>query len=563
MKKLNRRSVLKTSLGVSGSQMFLNNPLTMLLNSILSGTVNNAHAQESGVNPRNFLWIQQAGGPPSWTLTPLAMSENDRKLMVNNPMVVTRFKSGSRYTDMEYVTVNKNLRGNSLELDMPWLWQFDVAKSGGNTRPMAELMKNMLMIRGITSIEAHAPAVFMRFHPMNIKNTFASHVSDVSSAPIPAVNMEAQNYEHISKKGTSSVDLVSEGQANMLDQLLKAFLANPNRFYGSYGKQLGAVLDSSLKSLEEWSLKQYPASLASSSSLKSAKSMISRGFGDISQEYFGLVKKYQDLMRRTVQTPNLLNINDRPIGVPLNDRTKEYQMSGNDFVCSNEDIRSVITPDTMPGRMAQHFAVTEFILLNQLSSNITIYPSNLRGLNIQTINAKTRRRSQTLRGSGFDEHGTGRFGSLIFNTYYNLCMGACLLELFDQLKKVNLFDDLVVDMSGEMGRRPRDNGRGSDHDKALHATLWSGALNEKPQVIGDIEANSSARLTDPSFTITYNGTWGRGANNPTVGRLTLGNLASTQADLLRIDRPNRSSPSLVKEENGKFVPILPKGKTVT
>ncbi len=546
MKKLHRRTLLKSVLGATGARMAMTNPLALLLSQIMEGHAR-AQAQKT---TGTFLYIQLAGAPARWTLTPLFPVKADLNLRVPNPMVATKFSGGSVYDDMDYAV--HEVEG----LQMPWLWQFDVARTGGGVRPMAELLKNMMMIRGIQTIGAHAPAQFLRFHPLGIKQTFGAVVSDASSAPIPAINAEAPQFEHISKKGTSAIDLVT--QDDMLDQLLDAFLANPDRFYKHHGKDLRTMVDRSVDAMEAWTLKQSPSSLATSQSLKSARQMIERGFGNLSEEFTDRVQKYQDLVDRTIHQEGRAGINDKPIGAPVSQRDRDYRILDDYIICINPDLRSIVSTEGRFGRanarkMAEHFAVAEYVILNQLSSSITISPDHLGGLTVQM-------QGRTGYAISHDEHRVGRFGSLLCNTLFNLSLGSCLLELFDRVKEAGRFNELVVDCSGEFGRRPRDKASGSDHDgKSLDVALWSGRLGEKPQVIGDIEAKSE-QIGSGQFKLSYSGTWGVGARNPGVGKLNLGHLASTQAHLLNVDTPTRASPSLLKEQAGKLVPMLPTGR---
>jgi hypothetical protein len=61
----NRRDFLKKmTLGVSGA-MFMS-PMELMLRSIINGASVNAHAQDAGIKPRKYLYIQQTGGPSRW-----------------------------------------------------------------------------------------------------------------------------------------------------------------------------------------------------------------------------------------------------------------------------------------------------------------------------------------------------------------------------------------------------------------------------------------------------------------------------------------------------------------
>lgn len=544
-----RRELIFKALSLTGTQAMLSNPVSHLLTTILTGMATSAQAQALGAKPRKFLFLPFMGGPPRWTFTPFSPHSDDLSKFIPNPGINTRFTNA---TTMEYKTVK--IGG----IEWPWLWQFNVAKGGGGTRPMADLMKNMMIIRGIQAASAHGPAQVQRYYPLNIPYSFGSQVSDRSQAAIPAINYQANPYEHRSAAGKSFVSLPESG--NLLTQLLDGLSMAPRSFHSLSKGSMKDLLKSVSLEMESQALGQSTGFLASSQSLKSAEEVIDRGFGDLGATWNGLANKYLDICTRTVNQ-TFPGINDQPIGSPVSSRDQRYQWAEKGVYLQNADLRTLITPTTRPRRMAESFALAEYVLLNGLSDNITLGIDTLINVNQQLAS-----RTYTF-GGYFDEHETGAFPSLIFNTFFNLCLGGCMLELIDRLKAANLFNEVLIDASGEMGRNPRGPtsaslvdryGSGSDHGgEALDVAMWSGVLNSNPQIVGNVlrEPPSSYRYTGLDGTV-YPGSWGFGASNPGFGILTLGHLSATQAQILRVPNPVRSASSLVAETGGVFSPLI-------
>lgn len=543
----NRRQFLFSSLGTAGVQAVLRNPVAHLVASILAGAAAPARA-EGSTRPRKYVFMPLMGGPPRWTFMPFCPHPEDVSKMVYNPMVATRFMGSAPYAKMEFKTIQKD------GIAWPWLWQFNVAKAGGGMRPMSELSANLLDIRGILAASAHGPAQQQRYHPGNIPFSFGSLVTDVSPAAIPAVNYQAENYRHRSKAEKATVNL--NGSGNLLTQLLDGLTAAPRKFHRISKGPQKELLKAAQQDLEALARDESSGYNASAESFKAARDAMERGFGNLGTTWTALLGKYQDLIKRTM-AQTLPGINDAPVGAAVSGRALPYAYF-EDNVIQNADLRTMFTATSAPGRMASSFALAEFILLNDLSDNIALGIMPMQGVNIVT-NARTYSTFYS-----FDEHTYGSYISLLMNTFFNMALSSCLLELFDRLKEKSLFNEVMIDVSGEMGRNPHTTQKGSDHGgEALDVSMWSGAFDAKPQIVGDVRKSPPANYRYVSEGVgDYPGSWGFGAPNNGVGILTLGNLAATQAQILRVPNPARSSASLVKETATGIVSTLPLGRTV-
>jgi len=569
--KFERRQFLLNSLKVGGSSIFAN-PATHLASMMLAGFVSKAQAEtQAEGRPGKYLFIPLMGGPARWTFPPLWPHKDDFAMMIRNPTVGTKFtESGGRYTGTEYKTTTIN------GMEWPWLWQFKVGKADGTMRPMADLMGNMLMMRGIHTAPFHSRGEHLRWQPEDIPYTFGALVTDRSPASIPAVNIgvpftgPATSYRHISTKGKASIDLNAKAGGNLVARLLGGLQTSPKKFHQLTKNSLKTLMKETTVELEKLAKDESAGFAVSSSSLKDAEDIIERGFGNLDTVFKGLLAKYESIVNRTVNQ-NLVGINDKPVGA-TSGRTLTNGYNYRDEVINQADIRDMIKkvntsdPEQLstngsfqPGRIAANFAVAEFALLNGLSDNIAMGIDSYMNVNLKTLTPSGNTRTTDY--ISFDEHGNGRFSTLLANTFFNLCMGGCLLELIDQLKKANIFNDVLIDLSGEMGRTPREDQKGSDHGGPnLDVAMWSGALPQAPNVIGNVLDQTPGFFGISGYN-NYGGSWGYGASNDGYGNFTLGHLAATQAAILRVPNPVRSAKPILVSEGGVLKPTLGMGRT--
>lgn len=508
----------------------------LLAQVVFDGIFQNAYAQANGFS-KNYVYISQEGAPPRWYFDlPLTPDGNKEKFRTSKN-IGTRYTGSSRYTDIEYATTLVN------GLHMPWMWQFDMPRAGGGVVPMSNLMDGMLMMRGVdTDNPAHNSAQGLHYQPQGIPTSLTAITADKSQAPIAGINMDASQYIFKSKIGKSPTFLSG---SNMISLLMEPFLKKNLSGYQSDQQKVANALESSLESLSKFASTQDPETDLIKKNMESAVELFNRNFSDLNNTYNNLYNKYRDLISRSLR-PNspLVGITDKPIGTEGTRDLRYRNLADFKTPMSMPDLRDIIASNTHMDVVAQRFAVTEFVLLNGLSSSISFNASGMRALGQSNGSADFH---------FFDEHNIGCMPSLIMNTHYNLAMASCLYELISQLKANNLYQDTVIDFCGEFGRNPQDEGTGSDHSAEANSnTLFSGAIGGKAHVIGNIVANGGGRQ----------GTWGYGGVNPEFGLLNLGHFVSTLSHTLGVESQVVSAPSLLKLENGKLIPRLPTGTIV-
>lgn len=536
---VSRRNFLKI-MGVTTSLPLMQSPIQILIESIILGAQNKAQAETLGIIPRRYLHILQEGAPPRWTFDLFLTPYNTAAFTPNTGLGTKYIGSGGVVTGMVYETILRK------GINVPTLWQFPVPAVGGGTRSMDALLDNMLQLRGINvGNPDHTASQALQFTPLGSTQSMSALSGDLSPKPFSAVNASVAQFRYNSVASKSAVTISNSG--NMISTLLNPFVRKDLGTFNTNRLALSSALDASITALDSVASAFHPGADAISLASKSAKDLLSSGFGNLTTVWNDLYNKYNDLIMRAIDPAQVLpGINDLKI-VP--NGTTDYQVMRT--IITDPDVRSLIVntgtfgTSTIITRMASHFAVAEYVLTNNFSDSVAIAPY---GFNRIFVNG-----SSTL--VGFDEHGTSGLVSLYLNSFYNLAYSACLLELIDQLKIKNIYSDTVIVTGGEFGRNPLDTGEGSDHGYlGSSSAIYSGAING-PIILGNIYQNSP----QPN----YSGSWGHAAPVAELGEsLNLGHWASTIAYLLKTPSPVTAAGSVLAMKGTDLMPVIEKARQV-
>lgn len=530
-----RRAFLNQSIKAM-SLPILSHPLQMLIQSIVLGSVRNVMASDVGVSPRKYLYIVQQSAPPRWTYD-LFLTPYSNKGFVANSGLGTFFDNGV----LVYKTIEKNINGS--KINVPYIWGLDVPAVGGGWRSMDPLLQNMLQIRGIdVGNPDHAAAQALQFMPLGASQSMSALAADASVAPIAAVSAGVAEFKMKSLKSKTAVGLSLSNSPNLLENLLSPFNRNDLGAFSLNRQKLGADLDKCVSALNQSASVFHPQAGGITEATKMAKDLLSTGFGNLGTIWTDLNAKYKDLIKRAVDpTRNILGINDREI---ISDGTAKFQLN-KIVITNNTDIRSLVKTNTTINSLAAIFSLSEYILVNNLSSSVSVAIGALINLNLNNVNSQL----------SSDEHDTSGSVSMYLNSILSMAYAACMLELIDRLKAKNIFNETVIVTGGEFGRNPRTSGQGSDHGyRGSSSSIYSGAITS-PLILGNIK-NGTA-------TGDYAGTWGQGTSVAELGKqVDLGHWASTIATLLRVPSPITASQSLVAVVNGQVVPLVELAKQV-
>lgn len=534
--KVDRRKFMKGALGAAAGAI----QSSFLASAVYQGLVNKAISNELGIVNKNYLYIQHFFGPPRWCFDmPLHPAGDVSNFMPNN-LVGTRYTGGSVYDGVEYATTK--VQG----LDMPWMWQYNIPLAGGGTTSMANLADGLLIMRGCTTNNpAHSASAVLQYKPLGMTTSLPALAADSSNAPIGAIDINSKYFRFDSTKGKAFSRLTTGG--NLLEKILEPF-SNEDYAKGFINDQssIKAQLDSTVGILDGLNKQKNDANDIINKANQDAVNLFTKDFGDYTATFNSLLAKYEDLIARAIAPgQNLVGLTDKAVGTSST-RGSTYHFHDGNVV--NGDLRDIIRTDTECFLMAEQFAVAEFLFINNITSAISLGCRGLENMRINNV-----RKTQS-----FDEHKGGSMVSLMINTHYYLALSSCLYELISQYKAAGIYDDTIINIGGDFGRNPRDDGSGSDHSpEANTCTLFSGSMTGL-NVIGNIKQDSQPE-------IGYSGTWGYQAGNGSFGALNLGHVASTVAALIGVPSPVNSAESLVERDpsTGKFNPKLGTGIIIT
>lgn len=505
--------------------------LVSLVDSILAGVNRKAYGQTLG---RRYIYIQQFGAPPR-QMYDLFLTPYSSTGFTAPPGLGTVYrKQNGRYIDVSYETVS--LKG----INVPKLWSAQIPRPGGGTRPMADLLDNLLHIRGIaTGNAAHVAASEGHFRPFGAQYSLPGLAGSASNSPLRAVMVRADNYI-LKSPQPISVTRVGVGSTALSD-LLAPFQLNLNGAATNFSQNLTTVwtpMMAALEALNSESLQRNPSSQAMRLAQQEALDMMSRSFGNLDTQWTQLKAKYEDLITRAIFTNDIVGINDSPVGT-TGARDNSYRLekvnASTSILATIPDLRSMFVNGTTKAKeMAEHFAIAEFIVRNNLSDSIVISPKCMVQMQYETGAYKT---------MGFDEHGVGCMYSMILNALYFRALSACTMELIETLKSVNQFNNSVVIVGSEFNRDIyRDT---SEHGfQGASAAIYSGII-QGPKVIGNIK----------------NSNWGEGTNVAELGMpVDLGHLGATVATLLGVQNPVTARSPLVSVTGGSVSTLVERAK---
>ncbi|MDZ4660735.1 MAG: hypothetical protein SGJ18_03865 [Pseudomonadota bacterium] len=555
-------------LGASAAVTFPG-PLQMLISSLIDGMTMSAQAQVTGaiVKPRNFIYVNLPGGPPRWVWD-MPLMPYRTEAIIANPHVATRFTSS---TQSGYVT-NAITRAG-VTLNMPSLWNQNIPTVGGGQAPMANLLENMLMIRGVKlPSDGHTNNNFKTLRPLNSSPSLHGAVADRSQAPVPAVNLPGGFSDaYKSRKGVAQGKL-NDFANDPLRRLLSPFDRSSDALdAGVLSRQnaLDISVNAALRDLAAQAKSNMPGTESLYAMRNDAETLLRRGIGDLSTAYTGIRDKYANLIRAVgaggmdgvTNVPVAVGNLPRPNGFVINHTINADQ----NFLGPAANLGQMITANSNVANLAEGFAVAEYLLINGYSSSINLAASYISGLSFQDVFEPTKDAAGRVTGAraignqvngwAHDEHSGGSFCSLIINSFHFKAIAACLYEMVSVLKTANIFKETVIQVGGEFSRDPRNDNSGSDHGWMAHATsLVSGAII-KPMVLGHTlfeGANSPAGGN-------YRGTWGAAAPVKVDGieqELTIGHATSTVAELLRVEHPMSNNGALIQETTGGITNLV-------
>jgi hypothetical protein len=541
----NRREFLET-LSKAGVCATMWEPLCMLFGTLFDGMVSKAQAAESGVPPRKLLFIYMFGGPPRWAFDYTADPFNTGRTNIGTLWNTFNSNGSTGYRLIPITSAGKTYY-------LPPLWAHQVPRPGGGFAPMADLLRHMLVVRGIYMPPGEHQLDNYLLRPVSTSLSLDGILADHSTAPTPAISLGGnQTFASGTGKSIFSPNLsnttatdtplhrAAPNYKGQTDSLPTGFIARRDAL------ELG--IQSVLTALSDYASSSRPGAQVLYADRKNAEDALRSSVGDLTTVWNTLYAKYSTLLTRCNGEVNRLI----PVAIPKDKSTRIGEMHPN-----NADLRTSIVPTTGMRNFARNLALTEFLFTRNLCSSITTYAGGLGGIEARGYTLYTKGGENTVASSsatgiktwesGGDEHFTGAKASVLYNTmmYYHFATG--FYELIESLKRANVFQDTVIQLASEMGRRPRDDMTGSEHAvQANLLSLWSGAIQE-PLFIGNVQIDTRYQTRGVGEYVTLNGT---------RTLLNWEHAISTAAKLLRIPTPFSRAPAVVQEQNGTVVSLI-------
>jgi hypothetical protein len=485
--------------------------------------------------------------------------------------------ANGRFADLS----SEPVQSAGVTTNMPSLWTSQMPVRNGGWAPMADAMKHMLMVNSFTrESDGHQADSQQLERPLGSQVSIAGAVADRSRRSVPAAAMGESPRELFRANSTGLV--YAEGYTGNLAGILSPF----NRPSGeiqpgflSRREAMDRAVASVMSTLGTWAGSNQPGADALWSVAGRAEAQVRQGVGDLVDEYATLLAKYRDIMVRSADylTHPLSGITDR--AVPYSAFPKDSRgncwltltMEDGPAYLRNADLRTMLTPSSYVGGLAETFAVVEYLLTHGFSSSIISATPGVYGLNFENClkwgTSSAPATLGTISSHWYnDSHGGSPMIDLIAFGFMYRAIFACVHELIQVLKEstVSPWEQTVIQVAGEFSRSSGDPYQVKDADGVVRyhgtghgwtgacTTLFSGMI-KRPWVLGN-PLRSDAYGEYPG-----SGTWGTAGSSIIGGvrrRLVYGNVCSTIAEMLEIENPTPNDKSLVtKNSDGSVVPI--------
>ncbi|MGZ3691813.1 MAG: hypothetical protein ACXVAX_09930 [Pseudobdellovibrio sp.] len=581
---MKRRQLIKRIRDLSVLQI-VNNPIRSLFAAIVTDNLYQADKKQD-VESRNYLQVNMYGAPTRFGWDHLLKPYDDHQF-VPYKFIANKIESQDpqNLADIKLSYSTVKIKG----LNMPHQWLQHVPAPHGKTRPMTDLMDNMLMIRGVKlDFSGHPLNAMQQICPIQDGLSLNGVVGDASKTLFASVSIGNNPVTRAFKSERCLLTEIPYEEKNYLEYLLNPFvIKKTDRLYNN------AELEQQFDDIAS----SYPGKVKDIASLK--KSSIKNLKDNIDAylaQYTKLVAKYRELIDTSIATTDILP----KISMPKFPYKVAAKQSVGDVLGPltygkifpiTDDLAALIKTGQL-NYWAEEFALAEFLLVNNLSKSILISPPSPDiGDSLEKINIKQFIRMDDLeiaedkvKNAFFidfkktpgarinvkdkfdpipmDSHVHGVIYELMATTILYRAMSSCLLEMVDVLKKTkkgkgNLFDETVIHVATEFDRLPQPDGGGTHHNNLANPTSLISGCIKGPQVIGNIFIG---KIDEKSI---YNGTLGNGAPVKELGTaIKISHVSSTLSHLLRVKPIVGRSPSLVKEENGQVVSLIERPQNV-
>lgn len=546
MKNLTRRELLKL-LGGASAGLLLFNPYRPLFKAIVDGLIADAEAGVAGQTAKNYLLFLQYGAPSRWCWDNFIHPTNQAEdFMANGSVKNFIISANGRYTgdnaDADYrngAAVNYIKSGAPKSIHMPILWDVNlpIYRGGqaiydpGNPVLMRDYLQHAMIIRGVhMGVDVgHVKGPELIAQPSPNVSSLTGRVAEQNGGVIPAVGITGRSKPYLGYKSQGGAPIaVSRGGGSNgpLFDLLEPFVASGARTPASDTHKANEILmeqamNDAISELKAYALSARPGSAAIYDAFEGSKALFADAateFNNLQGDFAAIVTKYRSLVDK-----------------------------------SRDAVPGIIPPPDVANGLRDGFsvgfAVAEYLIKKGYTSSFTFDSGSHMSMGRFVDDNDVVQSS----GNQNDEHQQGdrQLSSIAVSFTYRSFM-ACLNHFRESIGEGE-WQNTVVQYGSEYGRRPRNDGSGTDHaPQASTYTLFSGAITDF-MPIGNCYTDASRGKGSGNL-----GSWGVGAPTLIEGLagpaiITKEMAANTVADILGVSHPIGNSISLVKQENGKFV----------
>lgn len=534
-----RRHFLQGFSGLVGASMLRNSAGLAALHGLTHGLLTKAMAAESSTPARKYIDLYIGGGFHGASFY-LPLKPYSSESYTFNTWTANNWVEGAPVFQTHSFTHN----GETLQL--PKVWSMSIPVVGGGSVPMTELAKNMMFLRGFHNpLDSHELNSVQVIRPDATASSITGMVGDRSTKPIPVTQLWPDRGGIFAAQRVGAKTITTYN--NPLTSALSSFSpsAEMNQIL-SRRQNFETAFQTAMRAVSADAHKMGAENLLAS--VASAESLLRNQFGDLAAAYNTLRNKYLGLIASCRDMSSLLT---EAISPEANSLYRNFTYGSANTFCSNADLRTILTSTSNMFRLSEAFAMTEFLIMNNLSDAITMDLGGPFNLSMESVG------NPIVTSYTTDMHEFGVGLSIPSLNFMGRCLSACLYELTQRLRSQNMFGETVIKMGSEFNRSARHDGSGGDHAwQANSMALLSGSI-QTPYVLGNISVGSS--------TGQFRGTWGQGTGITHEGSpntiLNLGHYASSICNALRVPSPTSNFAGIVTTTSqGIIVPSVDRGR---
>ncbi|MBT7611028.1 MAG: hypothetical protein HN576_14800 [Bacteriovoracaceae bacterium] len=547
MPKNNRRDFNKLGLMLGVNTLL--DPLTILSTAQAQSALNNSNV---GALEMSYVQINLYGSPSRWYFDSI-LKPKEFSPFKKEEMISTTYskKSGFQY---EHI----NMHG----IAAPMLWNENI-KILNQKKNIGSLFENSMIIRGCNmGADGHDLNSRKLVAPFSGEVSLTGQLSDLSHLPLTTVQLMQKISSQASAPGAFKSH---QGQSPVNIKHSQDYF---QALFGSVQKEKTQSNYSEIIKLLNKNSSHKPLF---QSTRANAKDLLKKNINLLSGEYEELVKKYTTIIDQAIGTLSKTFFMKEKLGgieLPITStNANPHSILGpqmfSGYFAGNDDFRSMVKKIEFP-KMAEQFAISEFLIKNKITSSILMMMIPPEHLNIENaleldqisqVRIKNNIEPKLVRKKGtksfnesdeefnFDTHQTGHYPDFIVNNTYFYVFSHCLLMFKENLRKIKKMDKTIIHLTTEFERTPKIDQAGSDHGWQGHtSTIITDKLSGL-HLMGNIYT-SSPYFETPNKRV---GTWGFGAPHQELkGRhLSYRNIMSSMSYLMGVDSITSIDPSLI------------------